>query len=88
MRSGPHGHGATVAADTLRAVLDDQDRQALEVRDHGPLTWVRHAFHHEFMSYASRPCGDYDGDHLLMSADANDLHLLWGEAHRRTRWTR
>jgi hypothetical protein len=46
------------------------------------------AFHHDEQSFASRPCGHYDGDGYLACTSLDELREMWGEAHRLTRWTR
>jgi hypothetical protein len=46
----------------------------------------RPAFHHELMSFVSRPCGHYSGDHYLGSPPTG-LPGVWGQAHEVTKWT-
>jgi hypothetical protein len=52
----------------------------LRCRPHRP------AFVHEYSSYASRPCGHYDGDAFVGPIELARLEDLWGRAHQRTRW--
>jgi hypothetical protein len=62
--------------------------------DAAPALWHRCtacgalAFHHEDGSWMSRPCGCYDGAAFLGCVGLTEISEAWGEAHRRTRWTR
>jgi hypothetical protein len=41
---------------------------------------------HDWMSYASRPCGCYDGDHYMGSMGRLALEQHWGEAANDVKW--
>ena len=41
---------------------------------------------HTYQSYASRPCGHYDGDHYMGDADTNLIRMAWAAATNTTKW--
>lgn len=45
------------------------------------------AIFHSIGSYKCRPCGHYEGDHLIGEIEPSDLLNRWNIAHTLTRWT-
>jgi hypothetical protein len=47
-----------------------------------------HAYscHHNEQSYKSRPCGHYEGDHLLGHIDPVRIEDMWAEARNSSQW--
>ena len=63
----------------------------IETHDFGSGTWTRCgnglAVFHDFQSYAHRPCGHYDGDHLLdWYISPGWLESMWAEAGNAVQW--
>lgn len=46
----------------------------------------RYACHHNEQSFQSRPCGHYEGDHLLVPVDVRDIEAKWAQARNLTQW--
>jgi len=45
------------------------------------------AIFHSIGSYMCRPCGHYEGDHLIGEIEPSGLLNHWNIAHTLTRWT-
>lgn len=60
--------------------------------DWQPADWItclhclRTAIFHTSMSYHSRPCGDYDGDHYLGAHEPDFLQGAWSDACNEVKW--
>lgn len=44
------------------------------------------AVHHQLMTWSGRPCGHYDGDHLLEPTPVAELETAWARARNTTQW--
>lgn len=60
--------------------------------DFAPAPWMtcgacdRQVVHHDYDSYAGRPCGHHDGDHLMAPARLNQLTAAWANACNDSKW--
>lgn len=53
-----------------------------------PAGWVcgTISVHHTEMSYASRPCGHYDGDHYIYQPPTRLMSSMWADACNDVKW--